>query len=585
MSKKKNDDALTKKARKKLEAREAELAAKLAEKKAAKKAKKKGDAPAAPAPMTKEQRDAAAPKAEAATPEERIATADRVLEEGGSEGAMDSARKAKVTAKRELRELGAAAYAELDRSDSDAVVAYNARFAEVTGMWATSDATKEEMRQRLTRDDVPAGDTKLAAAKHGSVESFTKDQIETPPADFDIMQDIAAVAGPALAAELDRQVAEVVETETGSIIAVGSEKTVVGSPEVVKADAAAGFTFAQPSEAAPELEEGRNGYKIMVLKEDGTPDPRTVRQFTRVTSYIGVLEDKTNLEKWKLRKLLEGVALNEETVAGAVGAQSPTPVTFAPDLFTSLVRDAVHNRDVAVAKARKADRKGKLEAGELGDRIAEAEKAFKDRLNAIAEEALELGGVHEAANKGTDIHALCDLYDTEGMAAVNDLLKAEKISPADHADVVAYATVMSEAGIKVLESEVVVVHDGLKRAGRLDRIVLAKLPGMQRAVRMVADIKTGSIDYGQAKLAQQLEAYASSRGYDLTTGERRDLKLSRKVGIVIHLPQGKAKASIYPVDLTIGAKGNKLAGEVRAFRNEGRKAVDFDTDLAKGTGE
>lgn len=572
MSKKKGKTAeaeqLSKKDRKKLEAREAKLAAELAARaaeKADRKAAKKGKRPKVddpPQPMSKEERDALRPApegdaltspAEATTTyEDIIAAADRVIAEGGSEGALDSARKAKVRAKRDLRSMAETALANLDRSDEAAVSAYNDRFGLVSGTFATSDETKEKMTKRLAGPDVPAGDSKLEAAIGGG------EQID------------GTVSYPEGAVDLPAQVAEVVETETGSIIAVGSEK----ADEPV--------TFAQPSEAGPELEEGRNGYKIAVLEDDGMVALKrdgtfkTVRQFTRVTSYIGVLEDKTNLEKWKLRKLLEGVALNEENVARLEADGD------APDLFTSAVRDAVHNRDVAVAKARKADRKGKLETGELGARIEEAEKAFKDRLNAIAEEALELGGVHEAANKGTDIHALCDVYDTDGMTAVNELLKAEQISPADHADVVAYATAMSEAGIKVLESEVVVVHDALKRAGRLDRIVMAKLPGMQRAVRMVADIKTGNVEWGQAKLAQQLEAYASSRGYDLTTGERRDLKLSRKVGLVIHLPQGKAKASIHPVDLTIGTRGNKLAGEVRAFRNEGRNAVDFSVDLAKG---
>lgn len=634
MSKKKSKaekaEPLSKKERKKLEEREAKLAAELAARaaeKAAKKSKKKkwaapnGDPSfvpegesdptfipakkkgkgkkekAAPHPMTKAERDALRPTPEPAaaepqndfTPEERIAAADRVLAEGGADSAMDQARKTKVRAKQELRELGEKTLAELDRSDAAAVSAYNERFGLVTGTFATDEDTKKKMAKRLAGPDVPAGDLKLEAALGGAAKVKDLDALVKAAEEGDPVA-VAAI-GPFATAELPDgtvigdgetiatfpvQVAEVVETETGSIIAVGSEKT--DEPVV----------FAKPSDAAPELEEGRNGYKIAVLEEDGTVARKrdgsfkTVRQFTRVTSYIGVLEDKTNLEKWKLRKLLEGVALNEEAVGTAEREAGADGSFDATVLFTSLVRDAVHNRDVAIAKARKADRKGKLEVGELGERIEAADKAFKDRLNGIAEEALELGGVHEAANKGTDIHALCDIYDTEGMPAVNDLLKEEKISPADHADVVAYATAMSEAGIKVLESEVVVVHDALKRAGRLDRIVLAKMPGMQRAVRMVADIKTGNVDYGQAKLAQQLEAYASSKGYDLETGERRDLKLSRKVGLVIHLPQGKAKASIHPVDLTIGARGNKLAGEVRAFRNEGRNAVDFSIDLAKG---
>jgi hypothetical protein len=76
------------------------------------------------------------------------------------------------------------------------------------------------------------------------------------------------------------------------------------------------------------------------------------------------------------------------------------------------------------------------------------------------------------------------------------LLTDGKISPADLRDVEAYAEAMQRAGVKVLDIERTVVNDELGVAGRLDRTVMVRLPGAQRATRMVGDIKTGRLDFG-----------------------------------------------------------------------------------------
>ncbi len=200
-------------------------------------------------------------------------------------------------------------------------------------------------------------------------------------------------------------------------------------------------------------------------------------------------------------------------------------------------------------------------------------------MNALADEVFEIGGGREKATKGTDIHALCDLHDREGIVAVGDLLTEGKITPADMADVEAYAEAMRKLGAKVIEAERVVVNDELKVAGRLDRVVMVKLPGETRARRRVLDIKTGRVDYGAGKIAQQIEMYAGSKGYDLNTHEREDLKLDRTKGILLHLPAGEGRATAHVVDLTLGRRGNKLAAEVRAWRNEGKRAIDLKADV------
>lgn len=336
--------------------------------------------------------------------------------------------------------------------------------------------------------------------------------------------------------------------------------------------------FAKPSEA-PLTDFEENGLGQYKVKR---PSDGKMVGYTRTTTYISVLEDTTNLTKWKMRILLEGVAAMEEP--NADGKSDPV---------TAQVRDLVHNRDVTIAKARKADRKGKLHPGQLGTIVDGAWGDFKRALNKLADEVFEVGGGRVAATKGTDIHALCDIHDAEGIDAVQAKLDAGEITPADFADVEAYAAACKAMGFEVVAAEQVIVNDELKVAGRLDRIFLAKLPEIRHPKtgevlrpadtmrkRYVGDLKTGNIEYSAGKIAQQIRMYAESDAYDLNTHERTKHRANRSAGIVIHLPAGSGKATVHLVDLTVGAAGNKLAGEVRAFRNVGRKAINM-TDLVE----
>lgn len=330
--------------------------------------------------------------------------------------------------------------------------------------------------------------------------------------------------------------------------------------------------FAMPSEA-PKVDFEENGNRQYLVKR---PSDGKMVGYTRTTTYIKVLEDTTMLTKWKMRILLEGVA----------AVETPDADGKMDEPVTARVRDLLHNRDVAIAKARKADRKGKLHPGQLAVLVDGAWGDFKKAVDKLAEEVFEIGGGHEAATKGTDIHALCDIADTEGIDAVGEKLQAGEITPADLADVEAYVAATKRLGLKVMAQEQVIVNDELKVAGRLDRVFLAKLPAIidpktgeevrpadTRAKRYIGDLKTGRIDYGAGKIAQQLRMYAASKAYDLNTHERSSHGANPTTGIVIHLPAGSATVSIQLVDLGIGQRGNKLAGEVRAFRNEGRKAI------------
>jgi hypothetical protein len=266
------------------------------------------------------------------------------------------------------------------------------------------------------------------------------------------------------------------------------------------------------------------------------------------------------LQKWRSRVLLEGVATTDRDMADDVA-------------------QIVNARDAAIAKARKADRKGKLDVGDLAILTERAWSEFKKALDELAEEVFEIGGGREKATKGTDIHALCDLAEAEGIAAVGDKLTAGEITPADLADVEAYLDAIRRLGARPVLAEQVVVNDELKVAGRLDRVYMVKLPGEQRARKRVVDLKTGNVEYGIGKIAQQIEMYAGASAYDEETGERAPLGVDRTLGLLIHLPAGSAKATIHRVDLSLGRKGNRLAADVRAWRNEGKRAIDLKVDV------
>lgn len=533
-------DGLSKKERKALEARAAEIEAELARKAAKKAAKSKGKPPAEVEPEA---------PAEGGTPD------------------SDEAIKARLADKRAQREAAKAALEALDRSDAEAVAAFNETHGKVLGHYATSEdesAARDATLNGVTPADViaKAEEVIAGASSPGAVKSAkaAKAKAEAalaaapvPEGDYnDPLLGIGMMAA---------QVAEEVETDHGREFAVGSAKPVDDFATVADID------------AKPEVELNGNGqYKIQA------PDGK-VRGYTRVTTFIDCLEDKSALRDWEMRVLLEGIVTNEgEVGTGRTGTGG--------DLFTSKVRDLIHNRDVELARIAKRDRKGKLKPGERGPAEAAIWSTFKAAVNAIASDALDLGGRHEKASKGTDLHALADVYDTKGPDEIDAMLHDGVITVSDHADVMAYGEAMKRAGIKVVGVERVVVNDERKVAGRLDRILLVKFPGAQRAVRVVGDLKTGRVDYGTGKIAMQLAVYSECKGYDPEHPDaREELRLSRTKAVLIHLPQGSAHCTIHEVDLAAAKVGTKLATEVRAWRNAGKRTIDLKADLASGAGD
>lgn len=464
----------------------------------------------------------------------------RKAERDEMQAELDAAIKARVKAKRAAREAGEPVDVKAarmpDALDGETEVDYQMR-------------KLREKKKPAASSNVDKGGLVAAAEEH-------------------------AAAKVAEAVEALGQAIEIVETETGREFAAGQS--------------VAAEDFAKPSEAPRELEEGRNGYKIIQLDANGKPDPRKVRQMTRVTTFVGNIDDETTLKKWEKRKVVEGLALD---------ATSPESAGLVPK-----VNEIAHRRDVAIAKAIKADRKGKLGVGEVATLIADAEKVAKDAIDAIVEEAAELAGRSSKARAGTHLHSLAEISDEKGIDEVRRMhevgetvLNVETgedvpITATDLASIEAYAERMTRLGAKVIESEAVIVNDEMGYAGRLDRVIMARLPELtiggvvrpadQRARRYVADIKSGRVDLGAGKIARQLAAYALGDLYNLETGERSRHSAVRDIALVFHLPQGAGVCTVHPVDLKAGTTLLKLSAEVRRARNTGRKTIDTSVDIA-----
>ncbi|QDP45546.1 hypothetical protein SEA_FUZZBUSTER_62 [Microbacterium phage FuzzBuster] len=583
MGKKKKDKApkLSKKELRKIAEKAEKKAAKKAAAKAEKKAQAKADAARekmAKATKKGKTKGADRPTESATSSESGVAEATEQTQEErhphlqhldrvgeltailNDEAAKPKAKKVAQAELDQLREQGEALQSEKDQ-----------RRAELSGTAEEIDAAiaaRLEKKGARRKERIAAGESSILPEEPGSPERLAVVQQDTAerqgakgPKDIDPKKHAKRVKD---LAEAEAEAA--IESDGGSDDDAQSDRVREAVEEEV---------FAKPSEA-PKTDfdvNGNNQYKIKHPTEDKTVS------YTRVTTYIACLEDTTALTAWKMRILLEGVAAVEDLADRDGGV-------------TAKVRDLVHQRDVAITKARKQDRKGKLQLGELATYVEGAWRDFKRALDALADEVFEVGGGRAAATHGTDIHALCDLHDAEGMNAVQDKLDAGEITPADFADVEAYARAIKDLGLKIVASEQTVVNDDLKVAGRLDRIVLGKLaeirdpktgdvirPADARARRYVLDIKTGRIDYGAGKIAQQIRLYAESQSYDVNTDERSSHGANRTTGLVLHLPPGSAKATVHIVDLAVGGVGNKLAGEVRAFRNTGKKAINHAIDL------
>jgi hypothetical protein len=243
----------------------------------------------------------------------------------------------------------------------------------------------------------------------------------------------------------------------------------------------------------------RYGRPLIIPEGGGKPVP-----YQRWSSYGDVLEDRHNLEKWKVRMAALGIA----------------------DRADLLLAVAAHRDD-------------------------------KQKLNAICDQAIEAAKASAAATTGTALHSLSELVDTGRDLPV--------LPESARADLEAYRAAMRQ--VEVVAIEQFVVCDEIPAAGTFDRIVKVG------NTRFIADIKTGSIEWGIGKIAVQLAGYSRSVGYDIATGARTPLNVDQNNALIIHLPQGEATCQLVWVNVARGWEGVQMAAEVRRWRAAERKGL------------
>lgn len=198
-----------------------------------------------------------------------------------------------------------------------------------------------------------------------------------------------------------------------------------------------------------------------------------------------------------------------------------------------------------------------------------AHRDDKRELNSITSKARDAAAAGAAATTGTALHALTERVDRgEELPAIPQAYRA---------DLEAYRE--ATVGLEPVAIEQFVVEDGHKIGGTRDRLV------RHQGRLYVADVKTGSVDYGAMKIAMQLAVYARSTPYNHATGVRtpvgEDVDTDR--ALVIHLPAGQGRCELRWIDIARGWSAVETAAEVRRWRSVKDWFEPFATATADGT--
>lgn len=192
----------------------------------------------------------------------------------------------------------------------------------------------------------------------------------------------------------------------------------------------------------------------------------------------------------------------------------------------------------------------------------------KSRLKEAVERARDTAGQNTASSAGTEFHKLAELWNQgKPPRVVQDHLRPFY----DH-----YREAVQ--GIKFLGQELLIINDELARAGSAD--YLMELPGglttpdgvIHDEMVVVGDLKTGKWDAKRPmKVTCQLATYGTGCRYEQETNTRAPLHelINTDWGVMVHFPIAlkDARVSFYWVDLNLGLRAAKLAGQVEATRN------------------
>ncbi|GAB1642562.1 hypothetical protein [Krasilnikovia sp. MM14-A1259] len=277
----------------------------------------------------------------------------------------------------------------------------------------------------------------------------------------------------------------------------------------------------------PEPVRDQYGRYVLPDPKDGAP-----RSWTRATTIAHTLEDTHHLTQWKRRMVLQGAAAEPALLQGV---------------------------------------------GDLADELAQATdwraaKKIKEQLDLLCDAAAEVAGAGDGASWGTLLHTITEYADAGRLNEIGDQIPDKLVEDLD-----AYLTVMDGAGIGRPADyiERILVNTGVDAAGTTDRILVmpTPCPGCGGTLK-IGDLKTQkSVDMGWLSIAIQLAEYAYADAMvDTATGDLVPMpeELCRCLGIVMHLPVGKATCTLYQLDLVAGWEAARAAHTVRQFRDRSK---------------
>lgn len=223
-------------------------------------------------------------------------------------------------------------------------------------------------------------------------------------------------------------------------------------------------------------------------------------------------------------------------------------------------------------------------------------KEDKDKLNALCEDAKSAAGNKVAANLGTALHSFSEHVD-RGDMVVADVPEEQR------GDIAAYAAAMGNAGVRIvpgmIERQTVLpayeVGGTFDRLLNLDQIKPWFLEALQQTSpdrpvlegdEVVGDVKSGQdLQYGWNEIAIQLLIYALGvRTSGVWNRATQSWEPPRPVrldfAIVMHVPVGSNRCTLYKLDLTDAMRALDLCRDVRRWRKQRILATPLEVAVA-----
>jgi hypothetical protein len=188
--------------------------------------------------------------------------------------------------------------------------------------------------------------------------------------------------------------------------------------------------------------------------------------------------------------------------------------------------------------------------------------AGKSELDRLIDKAREHAKAGARANLGTALHAFAESLDVGR--------PLPEIPPPYDRDIAAYRRAMATVEVSRNYVERICVVRELSVAGTMDRLVRFKHGRDGKRLPLIGDVKTGSdLKFSWNEIAIQLALYAHADTiYDPVTREHHPmLEVNQEQALVIHLPAGEGRCTLYLVDIRSGWEMAQLCGAVRAWRD------------------